>query len=49
MLIHKNPEIKAEKLISEMLAPKAGTEAESEIDTSLINQDHIKAFSVHKI
>jgi L-asparaginase/Glu-tRNA(Gln) amidotransferase subunit D len=47
MLINKDPEIKAEKLISEMLAPKAGTEAEPEINTSLINQDHIRALKAH--
>jgi hypothetical protein len=47
LLIHKNPEIKAEKLINEMLTPKAGTENYAEINTGLINQDHIKALTAH--
>jgi L-asparaginase/Glu-tRNA(Gln) amidotransferase subunit D len=47
LLINKEPEIKAEKLISEMLAPKAGSEADAELDMSLINQDHIKALTAH--
>jgi L-asparaginase/Glu-tRNA(Gln) amidotransferase subunit D len=47
MLIHQNPDIKADELISEMLLPKAGLEANAELDTSLINQDHIKALTAH--
>jgi L-asparaginase/Glu-tRNA(Gln) amidotransferase subunit D len=47
MLISKTPDIKAEKLISEMLAPRAGLEANAELDISLINQDHIKALKAH--
>ena len=47
MLISKKPDIKADELISEMLTPKAGSEANAELDTSLINQDHIKALTAH--
>jgi L-asparaginase/Glu-tRNA(Gln) amidotransferase subunit D len=47
LLMHKNPEIKAEKLINKMLLPKAGIEANAELDTSLINQDHIEALKAH--
>lgn len=47
MLIKKEPDIQAEKLISEMLAPRAGTENYAEINTGLINQYHIKALKTH--
>jgi hypothetical protein len=47
MLISKTPDIKADELISEMLAPRAGLEANAELDISLINQDHIKALKAH--
>jgi L-asparaginase/Glu-tRNA(Gln) amidotransferase subunit D len=47
MLISKTPDIKAEQLINEILLPKAGFEANAELDISLINQDHIKALKAH--
>ncbi|MFZ4085354.1 MAG: asparaginase domain-containing protein [Vampirovibrionia bacterium] len=47
MLINKEPDIKADELIHKMLAPKAGTEANAELNISLINQDHIQALAAH--